>query len=215
MKTTQRIGEANKEIAIRRRDGDALDHVASLVCRAERIAAGLALGRSLRLPFLSSWQRAPGFAKTSPPWATRICWLFLACSGPYRESRVVSTDPRLIGPTVPVQPAARKHRLGGAEVERARLRVVRDLHVEPDVRRGGEPGDPEDVDLVRARVPRHEANPARRRGALDPARDRHELERDVRVLQGVQGALRSLSLAGSEPARIRGVAPAPCEREHT
>ena len=49
------------------------------------------------------------------------------------------------------------------------------LHVEPDVRRGGKPGDPEDVDLVRARVPRHEANPARRRRALDPASDRHEL----------------------------------------
>ena len=153
---------------------------------------------------MSSWHVAPGFAKTSPPWATRISWLFLACFAA-RTARARWCRPTSRLTVRPFGFSLPPGRTGsvGAEVERARPRVVRDLHVEPDVRLGRKPRDPEDVDLERARVLRHEANPARGGDVLDPFGDRHELERDVRVLQRVQGALSSRSVVRSQPAGIR------------
>ena len=39
-------------------------------------------GRSLMLPFWSTWHAAPGFAKTSPPWAAISLLVFFSCSAP-------------------------------------------------------------------------------------------------------------------------------------
>ena len=59
----------------------------------------------------------------------------------------MSTESRFTSRPFLVQPAAGQDGLGGAEAKRARPGVIRQVHVEPDVRLGGKPGNPEEVDL--------------------------------------------------------------------